>query len=209
MLIRKEKTSEGGLIGIWRMNESKDELLSLFSEPLRSEVEEYIKEIGSHRRTIELLSTRIMLLEILGEEKNIYYREDGKPYLDDKSYHISISHTKDYAAIFLHNTLSVGIDIETRSERVRKIANRFISEKEYIDPTQKSVHQLLHWSTKESLFKLMNEQGVDFKKHLHLAPFTPVEKGILKAWETKTKKSHTFNVNYEVHPEYVLTWVVG
>jgi len=209
MLIRKEHTDGGGLLGIWKMDESRESLLQLFPQHLRSEASAYLHDISSERRSIEWLSTRLMLMNLLGKEQIILNREDGSPYLADGKIHISISHTKDYAAILLHEAFAVGIDIETRSERVIKIAGKFISDNEYIDPTQSTVHQLLHWSAKESLFKLMNEQGVDFRHHLHIHPFTPELRGVIMATETKTELTQLFRLHYEVHPDYVLTWAVG
>ncbi|WP_298646685.1 4'-phosphopantetheinyl transferase family protein [uncultured Proteiniphilum sp.] len=208
MLIRREHTACGGLLGIWKMDESREELLLLLPEHMRSDAIEYVEGIRSERRTIEWLSTRILLFMLLDEEKTILNHADGKPYLEDGTHHISISHTKDYAAVLLHETYSVGIDIEIRSERVKKVAEKFIADEEYIDPSQKTVHQLLHWSAKESLFKLMEESGIHFRHHLHIHPFTPALKGIITATETKTDRSRTFNIHYEIHPDYVLTWVI-
>ncbi|MDR0422700.1 MAG: 4'-phosphopantetheinyl transferase superfamily protein [Proteiniphilum sp.] len=209
MQIRREHIDSGGLLGIWKMDESREELLMLFPEHLRSKTAESVKDIRSERRTIEWLSIRILLFMLLDEEKTILNRADGKPYLEDESCHISISHTKDYAAVLLHETHPVGIDIEFLSERVKKVAGKFIADEEYIDPSQKTVHQLLHWSAKESLFKLMEEDGIHFKRHLHIHPFTPESEGIMTATETKTEKNRTFNIHYEVHPDYVLTWVTA
>ena len=208
MLIRKEYFSNGGLMGIWKIDETINELINLLPPQLRDDAQESIKNIGSNRRTLELLTTRILLFELLGEVKVILNQEDGKPYLNDKSYNISISHTKDYVAILLHKELSVGIDIETISDRIEKIAHRFISEKEYINPTQKITHLLLHWSTKECLYKIINEQGVDFKQQLYIFPFEPALSGTILAQETKTSNEQTFKLNYEVHSTYVLTWVI-
>ncbi|MFA6752088.1 MAG: 4'-phosphopantetheinyl transferase superfamily protein [Fermentimonas sp.] len=208
MLIRKEYHTNGSLMGIWKIDETIEELLKLFPSSIRSEADSYIKSVRSNRRIREWLSTRIMLLELLGELKIILNREDGKPYIEDGSYHISISHTRDHAAILLHKTLPVGIDIEIISDRVEKLAYKFISENEYIDPEHKTLHQLLHWSVKECMFKLINEQGIDFKKHLFVHRFTPQQSGMINATEYKTNKQKIFSLNYEVHPEYVLTWVV-
>lgn len=209
MLIRKEHTDHGGLLGIWKMDESREELLQLLPEHMRLDAVEHMKAIHSERRIIEWLSTRILLFMLLDEEKTILNRADGKPYLEDESHHISISHTKDYAAIYLHETHPIGIDIEIRSERVNKVAHKFIGDNEYIDPLQKTVHQLLHWSAKESMFKLMEESEIHFKHHLHIHPFTPAPKEIITATETKTNRNLTFKIDYEVHPDYVLTWVTG
>ena len=209
MLIRKEYSDTGGLLGISKMEESREALLHLFPENLWPEVMAYINGVRSDRRAIEWLSTRIMLLELLGKEQIIHNREDGSPFLENGKPYISISHTRDYAAILLHDSCPVGIDIEIRSERVKKIADKFISENEYIDPAQRTIHQLLHWSAKECLFKLMNEQGIDFRKHLFVHPFTPAVKGVITATESKTDQACSFTVHYEVHPDYVLTWTEG
>ena len=209
MLIRKEHTDTGGLLGIWKMEESREELLTHFPEHLRPKAVAYTGNIRSQQRSIEWLSSRAMLFILLGEDKSIQNYPDGRPYLADHSHLISISHTKEYAALLLHHSLPVGIDIERRSERIKKIADKFISESEYIDPSRKVIHQLLHWSAKESLFKLMNQQGVDFRQHLHIQPFIPMDSGTMIATETRTELSRTFLIRYEVHDEYVLTWVTG
>ena len=208
MLIRKENFAHGSVRGIWQIDETIEGLLKLYPSTLRTDANNYINSIHSKRRIREWLSTRIMLFELLGELKIIQNREDGKPYLDDKSYHISISHTKNHAAILLNKTFPVGIDIEIKSDRIEKLAHKFVSENEYIDPKQKILHQLLHWSAKECLFKLINEQGIDFKKHLYLHYFTPEANGIITASESRTAEKRTYSINYEVHSEYVLTWVV-
>jgi 4'-phosphopantetheinyl transferase len=208
MLIRKEHTENGALLGIWKMDESKEELLQLFPTHLRPKANSHLNTIRSERRSIEWLATRAMLFNLLGKEQIILNRVNGSPYLADEKYRISISHTKEYAAMLLHETAAVGIDIETFSERVVKIAEKFISDKEYIDPSHKVEHQLLHWSAKESLFKLMNEEGIDFKQHLHIEPFIPQISGIMTASETKTAEKRNFTIHYEVHPKYVLTWSI-
>lgn len=199
----------GGLLGIWRMEESPETLLRLFPLHLRHEANRYLEGVRSMRRAIEWLSTRIMLMELLQKEQIIHNREDGSPYLEDEQHYISISHTKAYAAVLVHQSSPVGIDIEMRSERVIKIADKFISEREYIDPSQQIIHQLLHWSAKESLFKRMNEKGIDFREHLYIHPFTPRLKGLLTATETRSDQSLSYKIDYEVHPDYVLTWTAG
>ena len=71
MLIRKEHTDEGGLLAIWEMEESREELLSRFPEHLRAEAIEYINSVRSERRSIEWLSTRAMVFILLGKDKSV------------------------------------------------------------------------------------------------------------------------------------------
>lgn len=209
MLIRKEHTHSGGLLGIWKLEESREELLNYFPKHLLPEAIAYTNRVRSERRSMEWLATRVLLFDLLDQDKTILNYPDGRPYLSDHSHLISISHTKGYVAVLLHNSLPIGIDIEARSERIEKIADKFISEKEFIDPSTKTVHLLLHWSTKETLFKRLNLRNVDFKKHLFVHPFIPRDKGSIVATETKTSLSQSFIVEYEVHEDYVLTWTVG
>jgi phosphopantetheinyl transferase len=209
MLILNQHTPNGALLGVWKMEESHEKLLQLFPEKFRAETLEDVEKIRAEQRAVEWLTTRIMLYTLLGEEKKIVKKETGQPYLSDNSYRISISHTKKYAAILLHPTLPVGVDIETISERVKKIAYKFISDNEYIDPSQEIVHQLLHWSAKESLFKLISESEIDFKQHLHIEPFTPLSEGLIRAKETKSSDEKSFTIHYKVREDYVMTWVVG
>lgn len=208
MLLRKQHIDEDGLIGIRRIIDNHQILLDSLPRTQQKLAGEYISKIRSERRIIEWLTTRVLLFELLGEEKIIGNRLDGRPFLLDNSYKISISHTKDYAAILLHKHYSVGIDVETISERVIKLADKFISEEEYIDPSQKVIHQLLHWSAKETMFKMMEEGEIDFKEHLHIQPFMPQEKGIFQSFESKTHQQKQFQIHYEILPDVVLTWAV-
>lgn len=207
MLIRKEHINNGAILGVWEINESKEELLALYPNKLRAEALKYVTTtLKSEKRSTEWLSVRLMLYMILDDEKIIAHNSDGRPYLKDDSYNISISHTKKHAAILLHKTKKVGIDIEVTSDRVYKVAKKFISDNEYIHEENKRIHLLLHWSAKETMFKLMKETEIDFKLHLNLEKFIPQDKGIIHARETKTNKQTLFDIHYEVYPEYVLTW---
>lgn len=208
MLLRKEHIDEDGLIGIRKIADNHQILLESLPHAQQKLAEEYISKIRSERRIIEWLTTRVLLFELLGKEKTIGNRLDGRPFLVDDSYRISISHTRDYVAILLHKHYSVGIDVETISERVTKLADKFISEEEYIDSSQKVVHQLLHWSAKETMFKMMEESEIDFKEHLHVQAFTPHAKGIFHAYESRSEQQKKFQIHYEILPDAVLTWAV-
>lgn len=209
MLISKTTTDSGAIIGICHMTESKSELLEQFPLSLQKNAYEYINNIRSDKRAIEWLSSRIMITQLLGKGIMLLNSPTGKPYLKDNSYNVSITHSKDYAAAILHKEMHVGIDIEYISNRVERIRDRFISDKEYIDHNNSIIHQLLHWSAKESLFKLIGRQEIDLKQHLFISPFTPSNKGLMKATEYKTYDQQSYDIHYEVFEKYVLTWIVS
>lgn len=67
---------------------------------------------------------------------------------------------------------------------------------------------LLHWSAKETLFKVMGVEGVDFIRHLHIFPFVMEEEGCLEAQEYRTEEQWHYRVRYLTHPDFVLTWTI-
>ncbi len=194
--------------GVRSINESSDELLSFLSK--KELYLPFIENIASENRKREWLAVRVLLKILLNEEKEIRYTDSGRPYLADRSYHISISHTKGYVAVVLCKDKPVGIDIEYISSRVQKIQNRFLNEREKsnISLQNECIHILLHWSAKESLFKVLGEQDIDFKSCLHIDRFEPQFNEVFSfsAKETKTDYKHNFKVNYLVDTNYVLTF---
>ena len=116
------------LWGIWKIEESSEVLLSLLRN--REEYLPQLELIRAEQRRREWLACRVLLQEITGGPACIAYRPNGAPYLSGSSLHISISHTKGYAAVLLQDRPAVGIDIEYRSERVSKIRIRFMNQEE-------------------------------------------------------------------------------
>lgn len=209
MLIRKEFIDKDCMLGIWKITESRDELLSMLSMKNQKIAHQYLSNIKSHKRALEWLSSRLLLQLLTNDDKTIDHTSQGQPFLIDKSYQISISHSKDYAVVLLHKNKKVGVDIENHSHRILKIEKRFVSEDEYIDPNNRTLHLILHWCAKETLYKLMNSTEIIFKKHLHIHPFQVHDKGLMKAHETFTNNETAFDIHYEVNPDFVLTWSLG
>jgi phosphopantetheinyl transferase len=170
----------------------------------------FLEKMSEHRKR-EWLSVRVLLKELLGEEKEILYQASGKPYLADNSYRISISHTQGYVAVILNKGKEVAIDIEKISPRVEKIRTRFVNEKEeeVLSKTNEQIHLLIYWSAKESMYKILGKKNVEFKLHLHIQPFEPCigEWSSFTAYEMQTKEQNMFAINYYVHEDYVLTYI--
>ena len=97
---------------IWAVREicePVDDLLNLLQK--KELYLPYLSQITSESRKKEWLTVRVLLKEMLGEEKEILYTSTGRPYLSDNSYQISISHTKSFVAVALHPEMKIGIDI--------------------------------------------------------------------------------------------------
>ena len=167
-----------------------------------------LQKFKAEKRQLEWLAVRVLLKELLGEEKVIDYLPSGKPFLKDRSACVSFSHTCGYVAVAVHPTKEVGIDIEQYGNRVSRLASRFVREDEMqsVRAGNEIYALLLHWSAKETMFKLMNQSDVDFLDHLHILPFIPTELGEMEAVEYRTDLHQTFQISYYTHPDYVLTF---
>ena len=109
---------------VWKVEESLEALLALLPDARRVCCEQELLQFASERRKIEWLSVRVLLYFMLKEDKQIGYSSEGKPFLTDDSFFISISHTKGYVAVILNPKTPVGIDIEQYGKRVHKVFDR-------------------------------------------------------------------------------------
>ena len=193
-------------VGVWKVDETVEQLRSMFHH--FSIYEEAFSRFSSEKRQQEWLAIRVLLKELCGEEKEIMYHPSGKPYLKDGSACISFSHTHGYVAVALHPFAEVGVDIEQYGTRVQRVASRFIREDERVSvEAEDEVYVLLlHWSAKETMFKLMEEEAVDFIEHLRIVRFQPKESGVLESYEYRSGRDRKFLLHYDTHPDFVLTF---
>ena len=204
MFLEKKTTLDGTLIGIWKIEETEEEFLQLFNK--QEAVLQQIREVSNPVKRCEKLAVRALFKLLAGEEKTIVYMPSGKPALLDRSFNISVSHTKGYAAVALHKHRIVGIDIEAISDRAHRINHRFmnIKEREALDKGNEPVVSLLHWSAKETVYKLLSREGVDFEKDILIRPFE-LKDNKLNALESHTPERKEFTIYFEITPDYVLT----
>lgn len=193
------------VVGVWKVEETLEQLQSMLHFSLYASDIQHFK---SEKRKLEWLAVRVLLKELVGEEKRIAYLPSGKPYLADGSSCVSFSHTQGYVAVAMHPSKEVGVDIEQYGTRVQRLAVRFVREDEMssVEAGDEIYALLLHWSAKETMFKMMSQSDVDFLDHLHILPFKPSESGEMKAHEYRTEKRQSFHICYDTHPDYVLTF---
>lgn len=144
-------------IGLWKMEEGEfDSSCNAYLHEVLNEAREMFK---SNMRRMEYVCERALLMEMMnGRVVEITHNRDGKPMLFGCK-NISISHTKGYVSIILSATKRVGIDIEFVSNRVEKIAKRFMRDDESAHDTRSL---LLHWCAKETIYKLFSSDHLDF-----------------------------------------------
>lgn len=119
-----------------------------------------IYKIGEGREE-EKRGARELLKAMLGCEVEIGHNPNGKPVIP--GFNISISHTKGYVAVLLSAVFKVGIDIEYHSDRIQKIARRFLRPDEIYS---QSIDLLTVWCVKETLYKLRSEEHLTYQDML-------------------------------------------
>lgn len=207
-LLEQHKENAHCQWAVWKVDETIEQLLALL--PHNDTYRQDMERFRASGRRLEWLAVRVLLHALLGEEKIIRYRADGKPYLSDRSYSLSISHTQGYAAVIVGQPgQEVGIDIERYGKRVHKIAPKFMRPDEYAETYQgtDTWGLLLHWSAKETMFKCLNTEEVDFREHLQVLPFQIEESGVFQALEHRTLERQRFLIHYRLFPDFVLTLI--
>ena len=129
----------------------------------------------SQRRQKEWLAVRALLTEMTGtKECEISYDDKGKPFLKKMPFQIGITHSRIYAGIILHPTLSVGIDIEPLRVKIDRVKHKFLSEREFAAlPVGDIRAYMTYWCAKEAMYKWYGKRGLEFKEHLIIDKTTP------------------------------------
>ncbi len=205
-IILKKKLKDGSLLGMWEITEDASVLLS---QVKLSDTElERFDGFLSHARKLEFLSVRALLAKMINPDAKIIYNGNQKPYIEDGSQNISISHSKNITSILLNKTKRVGIDLEFMSHRIRKVAHKFINDSELInknDFTEK-YHLYVHWCAKEALYKICDKKDINFKLNLFIKPFPVNNKGVIKGKVNSDMINEEFDLNYFKYDNYVIVY---
>jgi len=193
---------------MWKLNKSFSSIKNqyVFSN---SEKANY-NNLRNWKRKIQWLNIRIMLQNICDGEKEIIYNTNGKPFLKDKSHHISISHSGDYIALILSKNHKTGIDIEVYSKRILKIKNKFLSEAELNKLYSNDIvyYLLLLWNAKEVMYKINDRKYLSFKEEMHIPYFEPGNKGEFIGFVNTKERNKKYSFKYERINGYTIVWSI-
>lgn len=131
--------------------------------------------------------------------------EQKNPYLHQHEAFISLSHTNEYAAVIVNLSNDVGCDIEKISDKLLRVAHKYLSEPELQFAQNDLLKLCILWCAKESLYKWYGKKNLSFKDNIYIEPFqekpTTLKGEILI--EGKTKTEHELFVFYK--DDYVFT----
>lgn len=149
------------------------------------------------------ITTHFGLGAVVIINKDIYNRPSM--LVDGEKYHLSITHSSNYAAVMFSKFRNVALDLEKVDERVGRVAHKFINgaEEEMLLQSKNIIHdQTLIWSAKETLYKFYGQKELDFKKHMTIFTQQPQLRGCLH----KTTPIF-YDMNDELLDGFILTYM--
>ncbi len=193
-LVRVERLGNDTLLGLWQITEPVGEL----PVPPQADLSGYRSEV----RRREVLVTYALIEALTGDGSlTIGHEASGRPMLED--WHVSISHTRGWAAVIVSRSHEVAIDIEYRSDRVSRVVERFVRPDEDSDGLHR---QLINWSAKETVYKYFSAEDLQYFE-MRLLPYALDSKGSVQVEDLKAGQQ--VGVCYEVNADFVLTYIAG
>lgn len=211
-VVFNKNIDEETILAVWKIEETEAELLSGLQ--LKQHELDFISSLNNGKRLLHWLSTRVLLRTMLNTSEYIDCRMDehGKPYLPNLEYHISLSHSYDYASVIIGKTKKVGVDIELIKHKIKSIKHKFLSD---IELAQKQIGDNIDglyvcWVAKEAIYKWNGTKGLEFKRDIYIKPFKLRNEGELTAMVHLPQGTRELTVHYfKTQDGYMLGYVVA
>lgn len=200
-LLSIEEVCPNVRLGLWEMSESIECLCEKYPF-LFKERDLIFKLYKSDNRRLEVLTELLILHEMLGNNVRLLHNKNGEPFLSDGQF-VSISHTKGIVAVMISSCNRVSVDVEFISKRVNNIASRFLRKDEKADTL---IQKLIHWCTKETLYKLYTEDKLSFNDMKLLSVDGNNIRGIIVAKNLYCNEN--INVSYRIFGNILLTYAI-
>lgn len=139
---------------------------SLLDEELRIKIADF-----PLKRQKEMLMTRRILRQLLPDYQ-LFYRENGEPYVVPENRYISISHSEDWGVVAV-SSQKIGIDLEKNQEKIVKLKSRFLHNTEYVwvENEREADYLWAIWTIKEALYKIHPAKYYSFRERYEVTRF--------------------------------------
>lgn len=205
-LVMKKFVQDDCLLGLWEITEDFFSLYNMLE--LNAEEIETLNSFKSYNRKLEWLSVRVLLTEMAGSGARISYNGNRKPFLTDRNYHISISHSNRLTSIIISRKRRVGIDLEYVSGKISSLAGKFLTdaEEEALSRKSRKYHVYIYWCAKEALYKICDKQNINFREDIIIDPFLPGKQGTLTGKVQTSAIKENFVLHYFKYQNYSVVW---
>lgn len=195
---------------VWKITESYEELFREVQLNEKSLLRLNKMKSQLHQRAF--LSVRKLLQKAGYNDFDLYYEESGKPHLNPNNCHtepveVSISHSHNFSTLII-SSQKVGIDIEMQRDKIIRIADKFVNNKESLrlgdTNTPDYIKKLtVKWGAKEAIFKIRNESGISFKDHIWVNSFEIRDQKTIATLEMENVKQQ-FSIYFEEFENFTL-----
>ena len=199
--------TEHARLGVWHITE--DEQFFIRKLPLTDTEKTELSGLRGRRR-LEWLSGRYLVHVMTGWAYQYMKDSYGKPFLKESRYHISISHSQDYAVAIIAPTL-VGIDIQYLTPKLEGVAWRVMNDEKLkrLNEEKRLEHLHVYWGAKEALFKAYGKKELDFKKNIVIEPFHyDNTEGYSHGFVKKDDFELHFDIFYKKIEHYILVYAI-
>ena len=206
-LLSNRVVEDGCRMGLWDIVEDYETLFGMTY--LNDEDKRRLNAFKNLNRKMESLSVRALLQQMTRPDARIVYRRKSrKPYIDDGSFNISVSHSHKYTAILLGKDTKVGIDLEFMSHNIERIAHKFINDHEVItkDPLFRREHLYIHWCAKEALYKICDKEYINFQENMLVKPFEVCLQGDITGIIQNELHREEYKMHYILENNYALVY---
>ena len=203
-LVNIAERHNGSTIAVWEITETEEMLRRYLAE----DVDKSLLS-GHPRRRLERLATQVLLNTMTTERACLCHHENGRPYLENNKANISISHTKRFVAVIYNENETVGCDIECCMRDFSAVEKKALSDEEraYLSDEHRNFQLCILWCAKETIYKCVSEDGIDFAQQIFIEKFLPEEKGTLTARYTNNAGLVTkFRLQYKTIDDHVMVW---
>ncbi len=189
--------------GLWRIDDEDD--VSLEDENVFGSAPESLTNPVKRK---EWMAGR-KLVKTLMEKSGLTFRgivkdQYGKPFPAESSYHLSLSHSFPYVAAYLHQSDSVGIDLEQPKEKLLRIAPRILDEEELTIAGNDVRKHCIIWCAKEVLVKVHGKKNLVFAKNLKISPFSINSTGEITGRIIVNNHDTIVPMYYEMHEDFIV-----
>ncbi len=166
--------SEKSILTLWKIEET----ISFYLEYLGINEKDLISlsNVSHPTKQLEWLASRTCAKHTMNLF-DLAYHGIGKdsfknPYLiNNHTAYISLTHTNEYAAVVISLDEEVGIDLERISDKLSRVAHKFLSTSELEHSENDLVKLCIYWCAKESLYKWYGKKNLSFKENIYIEPF--------------------------------------
>lgn len=205
-IIHKEYIGDHGVLGVWKITESLEELLEMieFSDSDHKVFEQF----KNKSRQAHWLSYRLAIRRIMGDitSMEFYYDVHGKLHFKNHQYNLSVTHSGDYSAVIISNRYNVGIDLELISDRIEGLEGKFMNatEQKRLPEKNRETYLTAFWGAKEALFKLYGKRELQFGENIFIDFKEIADKGSFHGKIKSSNFERDYLINYSIFDGYML-----